>query len=125
MLESTPGSEVIDFFQSTDFATFDAETYTGRHPRIANDLKNFSPSTLSVMQRRITGMMNRNRDFFRRQGSSIPDILKALHENKVVLIDIPGISEQSELFVLSIITRRIMRSHQGEEAGGEGELNRS
>ncbi len=120
MLESTPGSEVIDFFQSTDFATFDAETYTGRHPRIASDLKNFSPSTLSVMQRRIAGMMNRNRRFFRRQGSSIPDIMKALHENKVVLIDIPGMSEQSELFVLSIITRKIMRSHQGEEAG-EGE----
>ncbi|MDN7013606.1 ATP-binding protein [Methanoculleus sp. FWC-SCC3] len=121
MLESTPGSEVIDFFQSTDFATFDAETYTGRHPRIANDLKNFSPSTLSVMQRRIAGMMNRNRGFFRRQGSSIPDVMKALHENKVVLIDIPGMSEQSELFVLSIITRKIMRSHQGEEAGGEEE----
>ncbi|WP_214084047.1 ATP-binding protein [Methanoculleus sp.] len=118
MLESTPGSDVIDFFQNTDFATFDAETYSGRHPRIARDLKNFSPSTLSVMQRRIAGMMNRNRGFFRRQGSSIPDIMKALHENKVVLIDIPGMSEQSELFVLSIITRKIMRSHQGEEAGG-------
>ncbi len=118
MLESTPGSDVIDFFQNTDFATFDAETYSGRHPRIARDLKNFSPSTLSVMQRRITGMMNRNRGFFRRQGSSIPDIMRTLHENKVVLIDIPGMSEQSELFVLSIITRKIMRSHQGEEAGG-------
>ncbi|MCM2466098.1 ATP-binding protein [Methanoculleus oceani] len=121
MLESTPGSDVIDFFQNTDFATFDAETYTGRHPRIARDLRNFSPSTLSVMQRRIAGMMNRNRGFFRRQGSSIPDIMKALHENKVVLIDIPGMSEQSELFVLSIMTRRIMRSHQGEDTGGEGE----
>ncbi|PKL62013.1 MAG: ATP-binding protein [Methanomicrobiales archaeon HGW-Methanomicrobiales-2] len=121
MLESTPGSEVIDFFQNTDFATFDAETYNGRHPRIARDLKNFSPSTLSVMQRRIAGMMNRNRGFLRPKGSSIPDILKALHQNKVVLIDIPGMSEQSELFVLSIITRMIMRSHQGEDAGGEEE----
>ncbi|WP_292517500.1 ATP-binding protein [Methanoculleus sp.] len=121
MLESTPGSDVIDFFQNTDFATFDADTYTGRHPRIANDLKNFSPSTLSVMQRRVAGMLNRNRDFLRRQGSSIPDIMKALHENKVVLIDIPGMSEQSELFVLSIITRKIMRSHQGEDAKSEEE----
>jgi DNA helicase HerA-like ATPase len=73
------------------------------------------------MQRRIAGMMNRNRRFFRKQGSSIPDILKELHENRVVLIDIPGMSEQSELFVLSIITRRIMRSHQEEETGGEKE----
>ena len=121
MLESTPGSDVIDFFQKTDFATFDAETYSGPHPRIARDLKNFSPSTLSVMQRRIMGMMNRNRGFLRKQGSSIPEIMKALHENKVVLIDIPGMSEQSELFVLSIITRKIMRNHQGEGSGGEEE----
>ena len=116
MLESTPGSAVIDFFQNTDFATFDADTYTGRHPAIARDLKNFSPSTLSVMQRRIKGMLNRNRGFLRERGSSIPDIIKAIHENKVVLIDIPGMSEQSELFVLSIITRMIMRNHQGEDA---------
>jgi len=116
MLESTPGSAVIDFFQNTDFATFDADTYTGRHPAIARDLKNFSPSTLSVMQRRIKGMLNRNKGFLRSSGSSIPDIIKAIHENKVVLIDIPGMSEQSELFVLSIITRMIMRNHQGEDA---------
>ena len=115
MLESVPGSDVIDFSQHTDFATFDADTYTGPHPRIARDVRNFSPSTLSVMQRRIVGMLNRNRDFLRKQGSSIPDIVKALHENRVVLIDIPGMSEQSELFVLSIITRRIMRIHQGED----------
>jgi len=116
MLESTPGSAVIDFFQNTDFATFDADTYTGRYPGIARDLKNFSPSTLSVMQRRIKGMLNRNRRFLRSSGSSIPDIIKALHENKVVLIDIPGMSEQSELFILSIITRKIMQNHQGEDA---------
>jgi DNA helicase HerA-like ATPase len=116
MLADRPGSEVIEFFQGIDPATFDADTYAGPHKGIAKDLKNFSASTLSVMQRRITGMLNRNRGFLRKQGSSIPDIMKALHQNKVVLIDIPGMSEQSELFVLSIITRRIMRSHQGEDA---------
>lgn len=121
MLADRPGSDLIEFFLETDFATFDAGTYRGPHAGIARDLKNFSLSTLSVMQRRIAGMMNRNRRFFRKQGSSIPDILKELHENRVVLIDIPGMSEQSELFVLSIITRRIMRSHQEEETGGEKE----
>jgi hypothetical protein len=122
MLADRPGSDLIEFFLKTDFATFDAGTYRGPHAGIARDLKNFSLSTLSVMQRRIAGMMNRNRRFFRKQGSSIPDILKELHENRVVLIDIPGMSEQSELFVLSIITRRIMRSHQEEEeTGGEKE----
>ena len=116
MLESVPGSDVIDFFQGIDAATFDADTYSGPHRGIARGLKNFSASTLAVMQRRIAGMLNRNRGFFRRQGTSIPDIMRALHENKVALIDIPGMSEQSELFVLSIITRMIMRNHQGEDA---------
>ncbi len=115
MLESVPGSDLIDFFQEIDAATFDAATYNGSHRGIARDLKNFSASTLAVMQRRIAGMLNRNRRFLRRQGSSIPDIMKVLHENRVVLIDIPGMSEQSELFVLSIITRMIMRNHQGED----------
>ncbi|NLA37955.1 MAG: ATP-binding protein [Methanomicrobiales archaeon] len=121
MLENTPGSAVIDFFQGADFSTFDAAVYTGRHPEIARSLRNFSPSTLSVMQRRISGMLNRNRGFLREKGSSVPDIIRALHENKVVLIDIPGMSEQSELFVLSIITRMIMRNHQAEDVRGAEE----
>jgi uncharacterized protein len=117
MLSDVPGSQVIDFFETADFADFDAGTYSGKHERIAKELKNFSPSTLSVMQRRIVGMLKKNRQFLRRQGSSISDIISNLHENSVVLIDIPGMNEQSELFVLSILTRRIMRRHQGEDGG--------
>jgi hypothetical protein len=119
MLEDVPGSDVIDFFVNTEFTDFEADTYVGDHPRIARDLKNFSPSTLSVMQRRILGLIKRNRAFFRKRGSSIEDVIRALHDNRVVLIDIPGMGEQSELFVLSIITRRILRKHQGEESGQE------
>jgi DNA helicase HerA-like ATPase len=117
MLADKPGSEVIDFFQNTDFSTFDAGTYNGPHQGIARDLKDFSTSTLMVIRRRIQLMLSQNRRFLRKMGSSIPDIIKALHENKVVLIDIPGMSEQSELFVLSIITRKIMQNHRGEGAG--------
>jgi len=117
MLADVPGSDVIDFFLSTDLSNFDPDHYTGQYPRIARDLKNFQSSTLTVMQRRIAGMLKRNSRFLRRQGSSITDIIEKLHENRVVLIDIPGMSEQSELFVLSIITRRIMREHQGEDRG--------
>lgn len=116
MLEDRSGSSVIEFFRNTDFSTFDASTYTGEYQEIAGDLKNFSLSTLSVVQRRITGMLNRNRGILREKGSSISDIIKALHENKVVLIDIPGMSEQSELFILSIMTRMIMRKHQEKDA---------
>ncbi|NTV23105.1 MAG: hypothetical protein HGA85_01875, partial [Nanoarchaeota archaeon] len=46
-----------------------------------------------------------------------PEIIKNLHENRVVLVDIPDMSERSELFVLSIITRRIMERHRSEARG--------
>ena len=62
-------------------------------------------------------MFTANRAFFRPQGSSVPDIIKNLHENRVVLVDIPDMSERSELFVLSIITRMIMERHRSEARG--------
>ena len=67
--------------------------------------------------------MQGNRKFFRESGSCIPEILRYLHDNKVVLIDIPRMGERSELFVLSMITRRIMQAHRisAEEFGVETE----
>ncbi|RXE55069.1 hypothetical protein ABH15_12580 [Methanoculleus taiwanensis] len=126
-LEKYPGSDVIGFFEENeDLSDFDANAYTGEYRDIAWDLRNFSTKTLPVVQRHVESMVSRNRSFLRSKGSSIPEIIKALHENKVVLIDIPRMSEQSELFVLSILTREIMRRHQGEDAmcgsgGGSGE----
>jgi hypothetical protein len=60
-----------------------------------------------------------NRKFFRESGSCVTEILRYLHDNKVVLIDIPRMGERSELFVLSMITRRIMHAHRtsAEEFG--------
>ena len=63
--------------------------------------------------------MTGNRKFFRESGSCVAEILRYLHDNKVVLIDIPRMGERSELFVLSMITRRIMQAHRisAEEFG--------
>lgn len=121
MLEDIAGSEVIGFFEETDFTDFDATVYEGGYPHIARLVANFSPSTLEVIKRRIAGLLKKNRSFLRPKGSSIRDIIRMLHDNRVVLIDIPGMSEQSELFVLSVITRRILRHHQGEGQGDGAE----
>jgi DNA helicase HerA-like ATPase len=116
-LEYFPGSDVIGFFMDTNFTDFDPETYTGGYGHIVRELgSNFHPSTLSVIQRRIKSLIRSNHVFFRETGSAVPDIIKALHENRVVLIDIPGMTERSELFVLSILARRILRNHQGEDS---------
>jgi len=121
------GSEVIRFFLEANVETLPDEVranrYTGPFPAIAEKLGAFQPGTLGVIQRRVKNIVQGNRKFFRESGSSIPDILRHLHDNKVVLIDIPRMGERSELFVLSMITRRIMQAHRvsAEEFGVESE----
>jgi hypothetical protein len=126
-LEEFSGNEVIPFFLSANVETLPDEVkdnrYTGPYPEIAQKLGSFQPGTLGVIQRRLKYIVQGNRKFFRESGSCIPEILKHLHDNKVVLIDIPRMGERSELFVLSMITRRIMQAHRksSEEFGIESE----
>ncbi len=126
-LEELNGSEVIPFFLAANVETLPDEVkqdrYTGPFPDIAGRLGSFHPGTLQVIQRRIKNIVSGNRKFFRESGSCIPEILRFLHDDKVVLIDIPRMGERSELFVLSMITRRIMQAHRksAEEFGSESE----
>jgi DNA helicase HerA-like ATPase len=121
------GSEVIRFFMEANVDTLQDEVranrYSGPYPEIAGKLGAFQPGTLVVIQRRLRNIVQGNRKFFRESGSCVPEILKYLHDNKVVLIDIPRMGERSELFVLSMITRRIMQAHRAsaEEFGMETE----
>jgi DNA helicase HerA-like ATPase len=126
-LEEFGGNEIIPFFLEADVDTLPdrvkAGTYAGPNPAIANKLGSFHPGTLAVIQRRIRNVVTGNRKFFRESGSCVPEILKFLHDNRVVLIDIPRMGERSELFVLSMITRRIMQAHRAsaEKFGMETE----
>jgi uncharacterized protein len=124
-LEDVEGSRLVDFFLNTDFDRFNADTYEGPHPDIASKLANFMPGSLGVVKRRIRILVNNN-PFLRPKGSSVADILRMLDNRRVVLIDIPGMGERSELFVLSVITRHIMAHHRGEAAEwGIGETDES
>jgi len=126
-LDEISGSELVPFFLTANVDTLPDEVkenrYTGPHPEIAGRLGSFHPGTLGVIQRRLRAIVQGNRKFFRESGSAIPEILKHLHDNKVVLIDIPRMGERSELFVLSMITRRLMQAHRksSEEFGVESE----
>ncbi|MDI6720424.1 MAG: ATP-binding protein [Methanomicrobiales archaeon] len=113
LLDDMRGSELIQFFLSTEFDTFDASAYDGPFPHIARLLRSSHPGTLAVIKRHVS-ILVRGNPFLRTRGSAIPDILRALEENRVVLIDIPGMGERSELFVLSVITRQIMQRHRSD-----------
>jgi hypothetical protein len=116
MLEDVPGSELVDLFMNTEFdenREWEAKT---SHRRTAGRLAQFAPSTLQVMKRRV-GILVKSNPFLRARGSSIPDILGDLAENRVVLVDIPGMGERSELFVLSVLARKVLERHRGEASG--------
>ncbi|QSZ67945.1 ATP-binding protein [Methanofollis aquaemaris] len=112
LLGDLKGSDLIAFFEETDFVDFDVENYTGGFKWIAQKLRTSHPGPLNVLKRHFEILTRNNDSFFRKEGSAIPEIIKALDENKVVLIDIPAMSERSELFVLSVITRKIMARHR-------------
>ena len=126
-LEDFSGNEIIPFFLQAKVDTLQDEVkqghYTGPFPDIAERLSSFHPGTLEVIQRRLKNIVQGNRKFFRESGSAVTEILRHLHDNKVVLIDIPRMGERSELFILSMITRRIMQAHRksAEEFGVETE----
>lgn len=126
-LDEFLGNEIIPFFLTANVGTLQekikGDLYTGPFPKIAEKLGAFHPGTLEVIQRRVKNIIQGNRKFFRESGSCVPEILRYLHANKVVLIDIPRMGERSELFVLSMITRKIMQAHRtsAEEFGIETE----
>lgn len=127
-LDNLPGSDVIDFFINEGVDSLPSPLKTtsgiGRHPEITDTLRNYSLGPLHMTQRRVETLVEENRAFFHRFGSSIPGILNDLRQNKVVLIDIPGMSERGELFALAAMTRSILQAHKQHTLSADGMGNR-
>ncbi|MDI9632838.1 MAG: ATP-binding protein [Methanolinea sp.] len=124
------GGTVIGFFSRLDPEEFTPTTYQalqGTDRDIAYRLRTSNPGPLRVIKRRLENLVKGNRNFFREKGSCIPDILAALRDRKVVLVDIPGMSERSEIFVLSVLTRVILEAQkeQAERYGAGGNAGES
>jgi hypothetical protein len=119
-LSRAGGKEIIDFFENVDPEIFPIKD-TGNQPLRENTLtykiRNSMAGPVRVIKRHIENLVNGNRAFFRPEGSSMQEIITDLHDNNVVLIDIPDMGERSELFVLSVITRMIMARHRSEARG--------
>ncbi len=111
------GSEVIGFFRAIDpeiFPIRDPVAAGVAEGSLAWKIRNSMGGPVRVIKSHIENIVNGNRTFFKPKGSSLSEIISHLHENRVVLVDIPDMSERSELFVLSIITRTIMERHRSE-----------
>jgi DNA helicase HerA-like ATPase len=114
------GREIIAFFEDVDpeiFPIRDAAALGIKEGSLAWQIRNSMGGPVRVIKRQIENLTKGNAAFFRQSGSAIPEIIKNLHDNRVVLIDIPDMGERSELFVLSVLTRMIMEKHRSEARG--------
>jgi DNA helicase HerA-like ATPase len=119
-LSKASGKEIIAFFEDVDpeiFPIKDPLALGIQEGSLTWLIRNSMGGPVRVIKRQIENLTKGNAAFFRQQGSAIPEIIKNLHDNRVVLIDIPDMGERSELFVLSVITRMIMEKHRGEARG--------
>ncbi|VVB71701.1 DNA double-strand break repair helicase HerA [uncultured archaeon] len=76
----------------------------------------FRDSTVKVLALRIENVLAINEYVMKR--SSIPNILANLGKGKVVLVDIPRMSDRSELFLLSVISRHILDEYKKDDVPG-------
>jgi DNA helicase HerA-like ATPase len=76
----------------------------------------FNEKTMGVISRRIKTLVEKNR-YIDQTKSSMPNILANLQEGKVVLVDIPRMSDRSELFLLSVLSRYILDKYKQEASG--------
>ncbi len=76
----------------------------------------FKDNTISVLVRRIRNILDKSKYVQKR--SSLANILANLKAGKVVLVDIPRLSDRSELFLLSVISRHILDEYKQDDQEG-------
>jgi len=126
LLTPFPGHDVIDFFVKDNVEALPSHIKTtasiGDHQDIAQRVRNAKPDALRVVQRQIQTLVDISSAFLNPNNSSIPSIIQDLLDNKVVLVDIPRMSEASELFLLSVISRAVLHRYKNVvQSGRAGE----
>jgi len=75
--------------------------------------ENVIEGTAGKISQRIKNLLSKN-GYIDNIRTSIPNILANLQDGKVVLVDIPRMSDRSELFLLSILSRCILDTYKEE-----------
>ncbi len=123
------GKEILQFFLSRNVDELPTKqrltTFIGDLEIVADKIKPFSIEVLRLIQRRIISLVKANQSFLREEGSVVREIVEHVKEKRVVLIDIPELTEKSELFILSVLTRAIFAEYKESAAiGGNREKKR-
>lgn len=122
LLTTFDGSDIIDFFMNEDVDSLPSHTkttaYIGDHQDIVQRIRSAQSDALRVVQRQILTLIDISKQFLHQSESSVQGIISDLNENKVVLIDIPRMSEVAELFLLSVISRAVLFQYKGAVQSG-------
>ncbi|MFH0966700.1 MAG: ATP-binding protein [Methanobacteriota archaeon] len=126
LLTTFPGHDIIDFFMNEDVESLPSHIKTtahiGDHQDIAQRIRSAGPDALRVVQRQIQTLVEISSIFLHKTESSVSSIIEDLLDNKVVLIDIPRMSEVAELFLLSVISRGVLQRYKNVvQSGRPGE----
>jgi hypothetical protein len=116
LLTPFPGHDIIDFFTNEDVEALPSHikttAYIGDHQDIAQRVRSAGSDALRVVQRQIQTLVDISSVFLHQTETSVPSIIEDLLDNKVVLIDIPRMSEVAELFLLSVISRGVLHQYK-------------
>lgn len=116
LLTPFKGHNIIDFFINENVESLPSHikttAYIGNHQDIAQRIRSAGSDALRVVQRQIQTLVDISTVFLHKTESSVPAIIDDLLNNKVVLIDIPRMSEVAELFLLSVISRGVLQRYK-------------
>lgn len=109
---SGPQGELLDAARYRYGSSWLADIHDKTPAELRNDLPNFHEGTISVVKRRIarlfrTGLVHRDPAV-----SVTKNVLRELHEGKVVLVDSGGLSEAEELLVNSVLARAVFEENK-------------
>jgi len=81
--------------------------------------KGVHEKTMEKLNKNIRTVLYKNETIISKdERSSVLGVIKHLQQGKVVLIDIPNLSERSELFILSLISNRILEKYKWNALDG-------
>lgn len=109
---SGPQGELLDAARWRYGPAWLAEIHDKTPADLRNDLPNFHEGTISVVKRRIARLFRSGLVHRDEKVSVTKNVIKELHEGKVVLVDSGGLSEAEELLVNSVLARAVFEDNK-------------
>ena len=109
---SGPQGELLDAARYRYGSSWLADVHDKNPAELRADLPNFHEGTISVVKRRIARLFRSGLVHRDEKVSVTKNVVRELHEGKVVLVDSGGLSESEELLVNSVLARAIFEENK-------------